>query len=158
VDEQPRKLSRRDALKILTAVAGGAVLANIPSKWTKPELATGVLPAHAQTSICIALLVQVVSTDGSLSFGSIGPIPNNDFGEGAPLADLGWYCQAGCVAARIRLDTGTTAVVKITTISQNFTLNFSTGTPSHTILVNLGTGDYAVDGTGSAGSCTWPVA
>ncbi len=48
--QTPHKLSRRDALKILGAAAGASVLANLPSKWTKPELATGVLPAHAQTS------------------------------------------------------------------------------------------------------------
>lgn len=59
--EQPKKLSRRDALKILGAAAGATVLANLPSKWTKPELAAGVLPAHAQTSVCIALLIQVIS-------------------------------------------------------------------------------------------------
>lgn len=45
-----KKFSRRDALKILGAVAGASVLANLPSKWTKPEIAGGVLPAHAQTS------------------------------------------------------------------------------------------------------------
>lgn len=49
-DHPQKKLSRRDALKILAAATGAAALANIPSKWTKPELATGVLPAHAQTS------------------------------------------------------------------------------------------------------------
>ena len=48
--QQPKKLSRRDALKIIGVAAGAAVLANLPSKWSKPELATGVLPAHAQTS------------------------------------------------------------------------------------------------------------
>ncbi|MCL4528127.1 MAG: Hint domain-containing protein [Chloroflexi bacterium] len=48
--QQPKKLSRRDALKIIGAAAGATVLANLPSKWSKPELAAGVLPAHAQTS------------------------------------------------------------------------------------------------------------
>jgi len=45
-----KKLSRRDAIKLLGAAAGASVLANLPSKWSKPELADGVLPAHAQTS------------------------------------------------------------------------------------------------------------
>ncbi len=49
-EAKPKKLSRRDAIKVIGAVAGASVLANLPSKWTKPELATGVLPAHAQTS------------------------------------------------------------------------------------------------------------
>jgi hypothetical protein len=46
-----KKISRRDAMKMLAAATGAAVLANLPSKWNTPELASGVLPAHAQTSI-----------------------------------------------------------------------------------------------------------
>jgi hypothetical protein len=45
-----KKLSRRDAIKLLGATTGAAMLANLPSKWKTPELASGVLPAHAQTS------------------------------------------------------------------------------------------------------------
>jgi len=45
-----KQLNRRDAIKLLGAVAGASVLANIPAKWSKPELSGGVLPAHAQTS------------------------------------------------------------------------------------------------------------
>lgn len=48
--EQPKKLSRRDAIKVLGAAAGASVLATLPTKWTKPEITAGVLPAHAQTS------------------------------------------------------------------------------------------------------------
>ncbi|MBN1371944.1 MAG: twin-arginine translocation signal domain-containing protein [Anaerolineaceae bacterium] len=50
--KQPNKnLSRRDAMKILAAAAGATVLANIPSRWSKPGLEAGVLPVHAQTSV-----------------------------------------------------------------------------------------------------------
>ncbi|MCJ7433012.1 MAG: hypothetical protein MUO77_05945, partial [Anaerolineales bacterium] len=45
-----KKISRRDAIKILGAVAGASVLVNLPNKWSKPFLSSGVLPAHAQTS------------------------------------------------------------------------------------------------------------
>lgn len=45
-----KKLSRREALKLLGAATGAVVLANLPIKWSTPELATGLLPAHAQTS------------------------------------------------------------------------------------------------------------
>ena len=48
-----KRLSRRDAIKLLGAAAGATVLANLPSKWNKPELASGVLPAHAQTSTSV---------------------------------------------------------------------------------------------------------
>ena len=50
-EKQNKKLSRRDAIKLLGAAAGAAALANLPSKWSKPELVSGVLPAHAQTSM-----------------------------------------------------------------------------------------------------------
>lgn len=50
-DSKPNKISRRDAIKILTAAAGAAALANLPSQWSKPGLEVGVLPAHAQTSV-----------------------------------------------------------------------------------------------------------
>ena len=48
--EQTKKLSRRDALKVLGAATGASLLASLPSKWSAPEIASGVLPAHAQTS------------------------------------------------------------------------------------------------------------
>lgn len=44
------KISRRDAIKLLAALAGSAALANLPSKWSRPELQVGILPVHAQTS------------------------------------------------------------------------------------------------------------
>ena len=48
--EQPKKLSRRDAIKLIGAATGASLLASLPTKWTKPEVTAGVLPAHAQTS------------------------------------------------------------------------------------------------------------
>ena len=58
-----KKLSRRDAMKLLGAAVGAAALANLPSKWNTPELAAGVLPAHAQQS-------------GGHTFTSPGQIPS----------------------------------------------------------------------------------
>jgi len=48
---KPNKISRRDALKILTAATGAAALANLPPSWSKPGVEVGVLPVHAQTSV-----------------------------------------------------------------------------------------------------------
>jgi hypothetical protein len=46
-------LSRRDALKALAAIGGAAAAsALLPEKWVKPVVEAGVLPAHAQTSVC----------------------------------------------------------------------------------------------------------
>ena len=49
-DKPTPKISRRQALKLLTAVSGVVALTNLPSQWSKPLLKTGILPAHAQTS------------------------------------------------------------------------------------------------------------
>ncbi len=46
-----KRLTRRDAMKVAAAALGAAALSNLPSQWSKPELAAGVLPAHAQTSV-----------------------------------------------------------------------------------------------------------
>ena len=35
----------------MRSAAGASVLANLPSKWSTPELTTGVLPAHAKASV-----------------------------------------------------------------------------------------------------------
>jgi hypothetical protein len=51
MEEPTKQISRRDAMKLLGAAAGATVLANLPSKWQTPQLAAGVLPAHAQTSV-----------------------------------------------------------------------------------------------------------
>ena len=45
-----KNISRRDAIKLLGAATGATLLANLPSKWSKPELVSGVLPVHAETS------------------------------------------------------------------------------------------------------------
>jgi hypothetical protein len=49
-ESKTKKISRRDAIKLLGATAGATVLANLPTQWSKPELTAGLLPAHAQTS------------------------------------------------------------------------------------------------------------
>jgi hypothetical protein len=48
--QESKKVSRRKAIKLITATVGAASLANLPNKWVKPVLKAGVLPAHAQTS------------------------------------------------------------------------------------------------------------
>jgi hypothetical protein len=55
-NQKSTKLSRRDTIKILAAAAGAGALANLPSKWIKPGMDFGLLPAHAQTSQIIHTL------------------------------------------------------------------------------------------------------
>lgn len=54
-DNTQKKISRRDAMKLLAAAVGAATVVNLPPGWSKPGLETGVLPAHAQTSILHSL-------------------------------------------------------------------------------------------------------
>ena len=78
-----KKISRRDAIKLLGAATGAAMLANLPSKWKTPELASGVLPAHAQTSGLLYSLVCSPDTPFGISGAlepftvTISPTPSN---------------------------------------------------------------------------------
>jgi hypothetical protein len=63
--DQAKKITRREALKALTA-AGGAVMAGamLPDKWAKPVIGSGVLPAHAQASVVFEIVdCQFYQTD-----------------------------------------------------------------------------------------------
>jgi len=80
-NQSQKKLSRRDAIKLLGAAAGATMLANLPSKWSTPELTSGVLPAHAQTSITGLTILDcelTVNRDGTWSSTPhIGPVPQS---------------------------------------------------------------------------------
>jgi len=47
-----KNLSRRDALKVLSAALGATALTALPLEWSKPALAVGELPEHARQSGC----------------------------------------------------------------------------------------------------------
>lgn len=76
-----KKISRRDAIKLLGAAAGASVLANLPTKWKTPQIASGVLPAHAQTSSSLGLTITSCNLTVDLSTGAwssapqVGPMP-----------------------------------------------------------------------------------
>ncbi len=93
--QQPKKLSRRDALKIIGAAAGATVLANLPSKWSKPELATGVLPAHAQTSQQAPVLPTVVTSSIVGEFSCRASFTGDVTADGgSPVTDKGFAFSA----------------------------------------------------------------
>jgi len=50
VEQKDKKLSRRDAMKVLGAAIGATALTVLPSEWSKPALAASELPEHAQQS------------------------------------------------------------------------------------------------------------
>ena len=50
-----RSISRRDALKVLTALGGAAALSTVPNNWEKPLVQVGSLPAFAQLTQTVVL-------------------------------------------------------------------------------------------------------
>lgn len=72
-----KKISRRDAIKLLGAALGATALANLPKKWNKPELAGGIMPAHAQTSQ--PLVLPTVLTQSIVDPNGIGFPPHATF-------------------------------------------------------------------------------
>jgi hypothetical protein len=57
-----QELTRRQALKALTAAAGGVALNFIPKAWKTPVVSVGALPAHAQISDCPGDMCAIAST------------------------------------------------------------------------------------------------
>ncbi|MCB2179597.1 twin-arginine translocation signal domain-containing protein [bacterium] len=153
-EEAKQNLSRRDILKVLGAASGAAVLANLPAKWSSPELAVGVLPAHAQTSVCYALTIELVDTDGIAKYESYQIPPDEEDG-----AFLRWYCQEGCADLDIwsEGDGATFITVRVTTTAGTFehTEYAGEGGPYFPLLVDLATGAYSMNFNLTVGSCGW---
>ena len=139
------KLSRREAIKILGTATGASLLANIPAKWSRPEVTGSQLPAFAQTS-CGSLLVEITETDGTVSLN----------------ANSGWddikgqiSCRTGCFDFVVSINSGTYADIQITTLAGGPYPYSVTGVGSQ-FLVNLDTGEIGQDGEPVNG-CSWPI-
>ena len=156
-----QKLSRRDAIKILGAAAGASLMVNLPSKWSHPEVFSGIIPAHAQTSNCLTVHLEVLSADGEFGIDFYEPpvLPWSGMGDGGPGSTLTWTCQTGCLGFTLFLDTATKGKIQITINSQTFTLDFNGKNPYHNILIDLDSGEYDIDyeNQDGAGSCSWPL-
>jgi hypothetical protein len=141
-----KELSRRDALKLLGAAAGASVLANLPSKWSTPELTAGVLPVHAQTSVCTdtALVVHVTATgDGDLS-GDSSPGPDSTI---LPAFTVGssatWNCGDRCIYVILQgTNVEASSTVEVTIMNAAPTLVHLSGTNFYWIYLNAATGVY----------------
>jgi hypothetical protein len=62
-----KKISRRDAMKMLGVAVGAATLSTLPSKWNTPELAAGVLPAHARQSAVFTQIIRTATVNGAIA-------------------------------------------------------------------------------------------
>ena len=160
---QQKKLSRRDAIKFLGAAAGAAALANLPSKWSKPELVSGVLPAHAQsTAACTGDAASfTINANGVITnyiFWLNGLTDDSGNLSGAQSYSNSYPCGPGCLqiyAFAQNLAPGPT--IELTTFSQGtITIPFAAPSFGVNILVDLSTGQYSTDINQPVGSCvTW---
>jgi hypothetical protein len=151
-----KKISRRDAIKLLGAVTGATVLANLPSKWKTPQLARGVLPAHAQTSQCFVLSIVVTTAATATIFGGANVAPDiNTAGTTYALGTgMFWNCGGtGCI--RYEIDTGGTVVLELTPLGYA-PITFTFPSVPRSILVDRATGNYALDYQNpTPGNCSW---
>ena len=156
-----KKITRREAIKLIGAAASAGVLANLPSKWSKPSLTGGVLPVHAQTS-CIALSIVMKNFDnsngGGGGYGAISGPDADIFTDQGFLGPQAWYCQDACLELVFQIAPPAIYTVELSPIGhQKFTLNLNAGNSPIYVLVNLNTGEYSLDTNNTAGTCGWPV-
>jgi hypothetical protein len=166
-----KKLSRRDALKILGAATGAAVFANLPAKWTAPKLISGVLPAHAQTSIVepiepepnctdFAVRVEVISQVTNFPTLSVeqGPAPDQSTFPGGVGTFAIWDCQTGCLQLRVGIGPSldSSATLEITTLADTFQVSVE-GLFVNTarVLINMETGEYSTNINEPIDGCEW---
>ena len=145
---EQKKLTRRDAIKLIGAAAGASVLANIPAKWSKPSLAGGIIPAHAQTSHCgpgtSSMLVElfdiVPPVSGGQSWSGEWVETGEIFTDGYKLF---YPCQTGCFD--FSFSVSTSATIRITLNGIVVAEWYYTGGESHSIAVLGATGEYVLD-------------
>jgi len=126
--ETNKRLSRREAIKILGTTTGASLLANIPAKWSKPELTGASLPAHAQTSNCPA-----------------GSSAMSIFVEGSGDIDIGTVFTESVPGTVTNYPTGVTTTVYSGCISECFYMFVTSGDDTnnvHTIVTLNGSVIY----------------
>jgi len=119
-------------------------LANIPAKWSNPELSSGFVPAHAQTSNCPAgtstltvfLLGDVTDTE------TVGVITseNGDFASGYTAF---FDCQSGCLYFFV--DAGDAGAHVIFTVNGVVVFDDSFSNETHYVTVDGATGENDID-------------
>ena len=148
-----KKLNRRDAIKLLGAATGASVLANLPAKWSKPSVQSGVLPVHAQSS-CIALKLEIIASNTPPT--TTGGYASN-FWSQPDIWDWPrlWYCRPLCAYLVWNFSGGASATWHVNTLNKEFDISFSSGVKS-TFMVDFETGEYAIFPDDPPADCEWP--
>lgn len=137
--KQNIEINRRDAIKLLGTATGATVLANLPAKWSKPLLQSGVLPVHAQSS-CIALTITEYDELENTSFGYGDWVGADEFSFGP---DKFWYCRDECVYYLLETVSGGISMHG-KTLNKEFDVIFSPANSPAGFMVDLATGDYVI--------------
>ena len=160
--EQNKKFSRRDAIKLLGAAAGAAALANLPSKWSKPEVISGVLPAHAQsTATCTgnaaSFTINANGVGTNYIFWLNGPVDDSGNLTGSQSYSKSYPCGPGCLQIYTFAQVpGSGPTIELTTFSQGtITIPFASPSFGVNILVDLSTGQYSTTLGQPVGGCFW---
>jgi len=148
-EPKTKKLSRRDAIKVLGAAAGASVLANIPAKWSKPSVAGGVLPAHAQTSNCppqtASMYVEFLNITGT----GIDSEYSGSAIESGVLDTTGYTilisCTDQCFYFEFIVDDATTASIRVTVNGVVVANWVNISNENHVVNVNGFSGQVGVD-------------
>jgi len=166
-----KKINRRDAIKLISAAAGASVVANLPSKWSKPELASAAMPVHAQASCDVTVTVTMVyqNVDQQLCLNQ-GPAPAQQIGDinidfsSPTCATTGnilsyqaiWTCQTGCLQLFFNgVDPDNYRwAVSIATPGSSNGITFSDATSINNLVVDLSTGEYQTD-FDTHSTCSW---
>ena len=93
--QEPTKITRRQAIKLLTAATSAATLANLPHKWVKPIVQAGVLPAHAQTSPTGTATATATSTPTGTATSTPTATATQGLIQGSLEIALGWGAEVG---------------------------------------------------------------
>ena len=151
---EQKKLTRRDAIKLIGAAAGASVLANIPAKWSKPSLAGGLIPAHAQTSNCgpgtSYLMVEFLEINGEDYIFSVGPMSQIQYtlSQTPPYSDgliLNIECTDICFGFGFVVSEPSSLHVRISLNGVVVaTFNSPADGEQHTIYINGATGEYNI--------------
>ena len=140
-----KRLSRREAIKILGTATGASLLANLPAKWSKPEVTGSVLPAHAQTSGCTdpAIHIELLATNGITFNSNVAPTgPTVLFSTGETIS---WPC-APCIYVTASIANGAqpfrVTVMGGTPFDRTPSLPISNFSNTWRILLDTSTGNY----------------
>ena len=150
-----KKLSRREAIKLLGTATGASLLANLPSKWSRPELSGGSIPAHAQTSLCpagqstLSAFVQTEFNNAQLEIKSAAQFVNLT-GNALTGATIEIGCESGCLGLGLISHNAVNAHV-IFSVNGKVVFDQTYNNQFHYVFVDAATGASQVDGAPSAG-------